>query len=66
MHIVSSCEASQLTHDFVLQIKLVVAICLIGKHKLQVVKAHDANVMGDDCILESLENLLGCRGSVEV
>lgn len=59
--VVPRCKLSQLGDYEVLQIKLVVASGLVCEHELEVVKAHDADVVGNDRILQRFKNLLWLR-----
>jgi len=66
MHVQLSRYFTQHTSDFVLQIKLVVALGLVRKHELHVIDTDQPNVMCINCVFKRRKHFLHTCTSVKV
>ena len=58
MHVQLCRQSTQHGRNLVLKVELLVALGLVGQHKLHVVDANQTDVVRVDCIFESREHFL--------
>jgi hypothetical protein len=59
-------ESPQIINNPILQIKLIISLSLSTKHELQVINTDKLDIMGVDCVLQTLHDFADVGGPPEI